>query len=140
MLLLILLKNVGNSQDVFLLILGIVKVDHFVCLHATLWLGIYFSLCRFKWSLFKTLEFLNSRKEDVELEPAFFEQLTAFAQKLQDKGLIRSKTWVISPGMSDEEIVITNTYLNSKNKFGTASPHPSSMNRMKNKNTVNWKK
>lgn len=83
---------------------------------------------------------MNSRKEDVELEPAFFEQLTAFAQKLQDKGLIRSKNWIICPGMSDEEIIITNTYLNSKNKFGVVHTFNNNISRNKNKNSVSWKK
>ena len=73
----------------------------------------------------------------MELEPAFFEQLTLFAQKLQDKGLIRSKTWVVSAGMSEEEIIITNTYLNSKNRH---TNYQAGRAKKKNSNSIVWRK
>jgi hypothetical protein len=73
-------------------------------------------MIRYQWNLFKTLEFLNSRKEDIELEPAFFEQLTSLHQKLQEKGLIKSRTWAREDYMPEEEIILTNTFLNSRKR------------------------
>lgn len=42
--------------------------------------------------------------------------------------------------MSDEEIIITNTYLNSKNKFLVAHNPNNHAVRNKNKSNVSWKK
>ena len=113
----ILSNNVAGMLDACSLTMPRAKVGHFVSLRHISWLSNFQFYLRFKWSLFKTLEYLNSRKEDVELEPAFFEQLTSFSQKLQERGLIRSKTWTLTQGMSDEEIILNNTFCNSKNKF-----------------------
>lgn len=92
---------------------------------------------RYQWNIFKTLEFLNSRKEDTEVDSVFFQQLNVLHAKLQDRGMIHSKQWVVMPGMNEEEIILTNTFLNSKNKNGNIQRV---VNRRKKKTkTLNWK-
>jgi hypothetical protein len=34
-----------------------------------------FIMRRYRWSMLKTLEFLNSRRQDLEMRPAFLKQL-----------------------------------------------------------------
>lgn len=58
------------------------------------------------------MEFLNSRKEDVELEPQFFQQLSNLHSRLMRAGLIKSGTWDSSE--DPEEEIIRNTFLNAR--------------------------
>ena len=60
-------NSAGSKQGVCSFIIIIAKADHFAYSLVISWSGIQLFDFRFKWSLFKTLEFLNSRKEDVEL-------------------------------------------------------------------------
>ena len=40
---------------------------------------------KYKWSLLKSLEFLNSRRPDLEIRATFIHQLSAYEQRLQKK-------------------------------------------------------
>ena len=42
---------------------------------------------KFRWTLFKTLEFLNSRRPDLEIRVTFIQQLKSYEQRLINKGL-----------------------------------------------------
>jgi hypothetical protein len=37
---------------------------------------------KYRWTLFKTLEFLNSRRPDLEIRAAFINQLSEFERRL----------------------------------------------------------
>ena len=42
---------------------------------------------KFRWTLLKTLEFLNSRRPDLEIRVTFIKQLTAYESRLVQRGL-----------------------------------------------------
>lgn len=74
---------------------------------------------RYKWSLLKTLEFLNSRRPDLEMRPSFLSQLSAYENKLYSKGLgPKTQRWTeLSDNtfhLENEELILRNTYLNSQ--------------------------
>ena len=47
----------------------------------------------FGWNIFKTLEFINPRNKDAELEPKFFEQLNSLHKRLSEAGIVKSSGW-----------------------------------------------
>ena len=74
---------------------------------------------RYRWSFMKTLEFLNSRRPDLEMRPAFLRQLQQYEQKLTARGLgPKTQKWTEISDTStyhleNEELILRNTYLNS---------------------------
>ena len=68
----------------------------------------------FGWNIFKTLEFVNSRNRDLELEPKFFEQLNSLHNRLSDARIIKPSGWETKDYKTEVEKIITNTYLNSQ--------------------------
>lgn len=44
-----------------------------------------FIMKRYRWSLLKTLEFLNSRRPDLEIRATFIHQLSAYETRLQQQ-------------------------------------------------------
>lgn len=72
---------------------------------------------KFRWTLYKTLEFLHSRRPDLEIRASFFSQMNKLEAKLSSKGGIKFNSWDElndDPVLRDEEIIIRNTYLNSR--------------------------
>lgn len=75
---------------------------------------------KYRWSLLKTLEFLNFRIPDLEIREAFVRQLTAYEGRLAAKGLEpKTSKWseVLDPasaGFENEELLLRNTYLNAR--------------------------
>lgn len=68
---------------------------------------------KYKWSLTKSLEFLNSRKPDCKLKPNFLFQLVKLENSLaRTFGHSLSKDW--EPTQDPEETVLAHTYLNSR--------------------------
>lgn len=68
---------------------------------------------RFKWSLTKSLEFLNSRKPDCKIKPNFLFQLVKLENQFSKIcGFSLAKTWELTEDL--EEVVLRNTFLNSK--------------------------
>lgn len=41
---------------------------------------------KYRWSLLKTLEFLNSRRPDLEIRATFIHQLSAYETRLYKSG------------------------------------------------------
>lgn len=72
---------------------------------------------RFRWGFYKTLEFLDSRRPDLEIRRNFFEQLKILADGIGTHGEV-SNNWdvIISndPDIKREELIIRNTFFNSK--------------------------
>ena len=74
---------------------------------------------RYQWSLAKTLEFLSSRRLNLELRPAFLNQLNDYESKLKERGLgSKTCTWneicETTNKFENEELLLRNTYLNAK--------------------------
>lgn len=75
---------------------------------------------KYKWSLLKSLEFLNSRRPDLEIRATFIHQLSEyeFRLKKQMKSNISSKWDELSnvkPTFACEELLLRNTFVNSQN-------------------------
>eukprot|EP00826_Nyctotherus_ovalis_P034623 TRINITY_DN2900_c0_g2_i1.p1 TRINITY_DN2900_c0_g2~~TRINITY_DN2900_c0_g2_i1.p1 ORF type:complete len:468 (-),score=129.48 TRINITY_DN2900_c0_g2_i1:275-1678(-) len=69
---------------------------------------------RYQWSLAKTLQFLTSRRPDLEIRPNFVHQLAAYENRLGP----RTSTWneiaEESVNFENEELLVRNTYLNAQ--------------------------
>lgn len=78
---------------------------------------IYF-IRKFRWSLRKSLEFLTSKKSDIDIPQFFSNQISNFETRLTKYGVgPKSNCWSdVGTGMvsdiDNEEVVIRNTYLN----------------------------
>ena len=70
---------------------------------------------RYRWTLYKTLEFLHSRKNTLEIRTSFYNQLISLEAKLSKVGFgAKSHLWTDQSNDQDE-MIIANTFLNSKN-------------------------
>jgi len=73
---------------------------------------------KFRWALFKTLEFLNSRRPDIDIRPGFLQQLAALENRFarSSPGVISNSWNEVSddPNTSNEELILRNTFLNSQ--------------------------
>ena len=74
---------------------------------------------KYRWTLLKTLEFLNSRRPDLEIRASFIQQINMYESYLirmglgprtQDWNEITDKTFY----MENEELLLRNTFLNAK--------------------------
>ena len=85
---------------------------------ATVTLATYI-MKKYKWSLLKTLEFLNSRRPDLEIRATFIHQLSAYEARLtQDKSYNITSKWdeLCNPKapITCEELVLRNTFVNAQ--------------------------
>jgi hypothetical protein len=74
---------------------------------------------KYKWSLLKSLEFLNSRRPDLEIRATFINQLSAYEARLanQYRMPISSKWDELSntkPTYACDELLLRNTFVNSQ--------------------------
>ena len=79
-----------------------------ICVAAT------YMMRKYRWNLFKTLEFLNFRRPDMEIRPSFLNQLAVLEKKYIKKGMIISSDWTATEGLTDQELILRNTYLNAQ--------------------------
>ncbi|KAM3138929.1 hypothetical protein pb186bvf_008942 [Paramecium bursaria] len=82
-------------------------------------LAAYF-MKKYSWTLYKTLEYLNSRRPDLEIRASFFYQLNALESRLAKQGTKRTASWNElthddTEAFGQEELIIRNTFLNSHN-------------------------
>lgn len=73
---------------------------------------------KYKWSLLKTLEFLNSRRPELEIRATFIKQLSEYENRLKQRGLgPKTSKWTeISDEnqfLESEELMLRNTFLNA---------------------------
>lgn len=79
-----------------------------------------FIMRRYRWSLLKTLEFLNSRRPDLEMRPSFLAQLQQYEARLYARGIgPKTKRWnelaeSDLPDLENDELILRNTYMNSQ--------------------------
>ena len=69
---------------------------------------------KYKWSLKKSLDYLKSKKNDVEIVPYFFIQLVKFEERLRQRGELNNDIpWPSTYLLKDkDETLICNTYMN----------------------------
>ncbi|CAD8067803.1 unnamed protein product [Paramecium sonneborni] len=83
-------------------------------------LAAYF-MKKYSWTLYKTLEYLNSRRPDLEIRASFFYQLNALESRMTKQGPKRTASWNEltsddqNPLQMQDELIIRNTFLNSHN-------------------------
>ena len=72
---------------------------------------------RFRWTLYKTLEFMHFRRPDLEIRANFFNQLVRLENKLTKLGFgAKTFNWnEIGQAykVTSEELLLTNTFLNA---------------------------
>jgi len=148
-----------NSQQIFNFIEQAFKKSESVLVHsvrgqtrASSIIAIYL-IKKYRWSLMKTLEFLNARRPDLEIRASFIQQLQDFEARLTAQGQgPKSFTWNelssapgkhivnnLSPGiipnvLEKEELVLRNTFVNSQ--MGAIVPHQSGL--FKKQDRVKW--
>ncbi len=74
---------------------------------------------RYQWTLLKTLEFLNSRRPDLEIRANFIHQLTSYENHLVSQGMgPKTSKWTEvferTNEFENEELLLRNTYLNAQ--------------------------
>jgi hypothetical protein len=75
---------------------------------------------RFRWTLYKTLEFMHFRRPDLKIRSNFFNQLGRLEKKLTKLGF-GAKTFNWNEigqtyKITSEELLLTNTFLNAQKK------------------------
>ena len=73
---------------------------------------------RYRWNMLKTLEFIRSRRQDIEIRQSFLKQLQFYESKLFKRGLgPKTQRWTeiseINDPIRNEELILRNTFLNS---------------------------
>ena len=76
---------------------------------------------KYNWSMIKTLEFLNSRRPDLEIRVTFIRQLGEYEQRLSARNLgPMTVTWNYlsqkNSYLESEELLLRNTFMNAKPK------------------------
>lgn len=70
---------------------------------------------KFRWGMFKALEFLGSRVANMHLQPGFIHQLSVLESRLTKAGLgPRSTDWAVVMFEDEEEMMLQNTFLNAR--------------------------
>jgi hypothetical protein len=67
---------------------------------------------KFNWSLFKTLEFLSSRRPDIDIKQGFITQLANLETRLEKMQNFKNTTkWqeISEEGLLSDELLIRNT-------------------------------
>jgi len=86
---------------------------------------------KYRWTMYKALEFIQSRKPNVAIRQNFFSQLLGLENRLARMGLgAKSFNWNEigdnPKNLESDELLITNTFLNSKSighaQFNDSSP------------------
>jgi hypothetical protein len=73
----------------------------------------------YRWTLLKTLEFLNSRRPDLEIRATFIKQLSDYESRLRLRGLgPQTAKWdeiaQENRYLESEELMLRNTFLNAQ--------------------------
>ena len=96
-------------------------------------------MIRYRWGFYKTLEFMDSRRPDLEIRRNFFEQLKFLAERLSLTHEV-SDSWDQMCSTSNEvryeEILLMNTFLNSRLEDRPAAEHKKNITKNKKKKTT----
>lgn len=72
---------------------------------------IIYLMRKYNWSVSKSIDFLKSKKEDIEIEPYFLEQLLSYEMRLSKITNIKSN-WTELTNEDNDENLLRNTYVN----------------------------
>jgi len=72
---------------------------------------IIYLMRKYNWSVSKSIDFLKSKKEDIEIEPYFLEQLLSYEMRLSKITNIKSN-WTELTSEDNDENLLRNTYVN----------------------------
>lgn len=67
--------------------------------------------------MYKTIEFLNNRRPDLEIRASFIRQLSYYEKRLLSETGVQSDAWTelaSKPHLENEELIITHTFLNAQ--------------------------
>lgn len=73
---------------------------------------IIYLMKKYYWSVNKCIDFLKSKKEDIEIEPYFLEQLLSFEIRLSKITNIKTSNWKDITFKDNDENLLRNTYVN----------------------------
>jgi protein-tyrosine phosphatase len=76
-----------------------------------------FFMKKYKWSLYKTIEFLNNRRPDLEIRASFIRQLSYYEKRLLQETGVQSDAWTelaSKPHLENDELILTHTFLNAQ--------------------------
>ena len=78
---------------------------------------------KYRWTLNKALQYVQSRRDDIALKPAFHRQLLSFERRL-GMAYELSSGWDVPPSPSSEhdDLILFNTYLNSQHPARPSHP------------------
>ena len=100
---------------------------------------IIYLMKKYRWSLNKSMEYLKSKKKDVDITPYFYKQLSNLEKRLLKRNEINIKDipWEFSNLKNPEEKLLRNTYMN-----GLQQPISVAFNEdnyKSNKKHIRWK-
>jgi protein-tyrosine phosphatase len=93
---------------------------------------------KFRWALQKTLEFLASRRPDIEIRPSFMQQLIEVERRLVKQSAGASSNWnELSEEMNleSEELLLRNTFMNAR--MGALADYTSPVEQVRAPH-INW--
>ena len=103
-------------------------------------LAAYF-MKKFKWSLYKTIEFLNNRRPDLEIRASFIGQLSYYEKRLLQETGVQSDAWTelaSKPHLENDELILTHTFLNAQmGPFADFTKEPSTKD-LKDTSKLKW--
>ena len=98
---------------------------------------IIYLMKKYKWNLNKCMDFLRSKKQDVDIPKYFLNQIILFENRLTKKGEgIKSIPWTEENLPDPEEKLLRNTYVNSLPT--NASMIPKEMINVKERKHIAW--
>lgn len=101
---------------------------------------------KYAWSLRKSIDFIGSKKQDVDIPIYFLNQLAQFEGRLgiTEKPTIRSETWSVEGVKDGDEMIMRNTYVNGLSvkeiqmKYGRSCGVEVKSLVLKNRKRVGW--
>ena len=112
-----------------------VKGQNRVCIVVLIYL-----MKKYKWSLKKSMEYLKSKKQDVDIPPFFLSQLIKFESRLIHRGeLSKDIPWSFENLKNPEEKLLRNTYINGLNLINKQNKNNEFINNNKsNLRHISW--
>ena len=94
---------------------------------------------KYRWSLKKSMEYLKSKKQDVDIPPFFLSQLIKFESRLIQRGeLTKDIPWSFENLKDPEEKLLRNTYMNGINVINRQNINDKFMNNKSNLRHIIW--
>jgi len=96
---------------------------------------------KYKWSLYKTIEFLNNRRPDLEIRASFIRQLSYYEKRLLQETGVQSDAWTelaSKPHLENDELILTHTFLNAQMGPFADFTKTESMDNLQDQHKLKW--